>query len=180
MTTHQIGLDAWIVQDGNYTDFAVGESRKFALKLHSYTLKPSPVKSASMSLIGPARYAIHASVEFMQPDAWVADFGLRAYCEQPLAPEVSVGNWLESEVYLGVDPFMYFERHCKLPGMPALTYDWKIRGILLETTPWITEGTTSFRDKAKKSHKAVTKTNAWDDDDGCASYVLECECLGPA
>ena len=87
------------------------------------------------------------------------------------------------EIYLGIDPFFYFEDLHKLPGMPALQYDWRIERILLETTPWLSTkrpegGTLMERDKTKESFREVERTDAWQDDEGRGSYELECEKIG--
>ena len=34
-TTLQVGLNSWIIADGNYTDFSVGEARSFALEYYN-------------------------------------------------------------------------------------------------------------------------------------------------
>ena len=35
-----VGLDAWIIQDGNYADFRVGEEQDFALEFYPILLNP--------------------------------------------------------------------------------------------------------------------------------------------
>ena len=67
--------------------------------------------------------------------------------------------------------------------MPELRYDWRIRSIWLETTPWLSsideKGRTSLRrHEEQESFVEVAETNAWEDDGGHAHYLLECERIG--
>jgi hypothetical protein len=99
-------------------------------------------------------------------------------CEPP--PVAKQGAWVEAEIYLGIDPFFYFEELDSLPGMPALQYEWRIGGISLETTPWLsrqddTGRTFMTRDEQRESFREVPATNAWDDDQGHGDYILACE-----
>ena len=179
MNTLQIGLAAWIIQDGNYDDFAVNQEAKFALEFCPHSLSPAQPGTPRLDSIGPARYSIHGHVDFVDSKAWVVDFGLRAFHEAACPPGILPQSWVQGEVYLGIDPFFYFERLYDLPGMPELSYKWVIKHIKLETTPWITTGRFSARDESKTSFKDIQKTDAWHDDGGRAHYTLECECLGP-
>ena len=36
-----IGLSAWIIQDGNYGDFRVGQQARFALEFHPQAMEPA-------------------------------------------------------------------------------------------------------------------------------------------
>jgi hypothetical protein len=106
-----------------------------------------------------------------------------AYQNHEPPPVAKQGTWIEGEVYLGIDPFFYFEDLHALPGMPALQYEWNIRSIFLETTSWLsvkdeTGRTIRTRDEQHESFIEVAETNAWDDDGGNGHYVLECERVG--
>jgi hypothetical protein len=86
---------------------------------------------------------------------------------------------VEGEIYLGIDPFMYFEGLKNMSGMPALTYGFRIERIFLETTPWLTQSDEAgrprmVRDDRNESYQEVTETDAWNDDNGHAHYVLQC------
>src|SRR5262245_42421183 len=134
METFQIGLASWIIQDGNYADFSVGQDTQFALEFHPYSLTLAQAEKCTVNPIGPARYLIHGRVDFIHAEAWVLDFGLRAYQDRKPPADLSARSWVQGEIYLGVDPFFYFERLRSLPGMPSLSYAWRIRQIKLETT----------------------------------------------
>jgi len=60
-----------------------------------------------------------------------------AYQQQKPPPFRRGRQWVEGEVYLGIDPFFYFEDLYRMDGMPPLSYTWLVRQIMLETTPWI-------------------------------------------
>jgi hypothetical protein len=162
--TLQIGLPSWIIQDGNYRDFSVGQEATFALEFSPHSLTPAEGETPRADLLAPGRYSIQGRVEFITKEAWILDFGLQAYQDlRDLAPprDASLGSWVKGEVDLGVDPYPYFEQLSRLKGMPELTYRWLLRGIMLETTPWLTGPDNSrFRDPAKQSFRSVDKTDA--------------------
>jgi hypothetical protein len=110
---------------------------------------------------------------------WVLDAGFLAYQESQPPRFAKKGAWVSGEIYLGIDSFMYFEGLKNIIGMPALTYNFRIGQILLETTPWLTTTdesgrTMMLRDEQNESHRKVAETDAWNDDNGDAHYVLEC------
>jgi hypothetical protein len=176
-----IGLSAWIIQDGNYGDFSIGQHAKFALEFGALdTLRPVADGLVTAEYLGAARYRVRARVAFVSDSVWVIDVGAyMAFSEGP--PEgAQLGALVQGDVYLGIDPFFYFEGLCKIPSMPPLSYRWLIREIQLETTPWrdgrLPNGTrTRERDDSKESFAPTTATNAWHDDGGHGHYVLSCE-----
>ena len=92
---------------------------------------------------------------------------------------MSVGKFVTAEIYLGIDPFFYFERLCKFSGMRPLIYSWKINSIRQQTAPFIETRNPSgqkllVRDEAKLGYKKLEKTDAWKDDDGHGEYILNC------
>ena len=180
MNTLQIGLDAWIIQDGNYPDFFVNQEVSFALEFHPHSLRPSSDGLRSFTLTDHALYSVHGSIDFIHKETWVIDIGILAYADGAIPEEFCSPRWIDGELYLSVDPFFYFESLKNLPGIPALTYRWRIQNIKLETTPWIKTERHWTRDSNKTSFRDVSKTDAWNDDEGHAHYLLESECLGSA
>jgi hypothetical protein len=91
-----------------------------------------------------------------------------------------VGAAVSGRIYLGVDPFFYFEHLRNEAGMPDLFSDWFVRRILLETTPW-TESTDArgrrvlARDAGRESFTEVAATDVRNHDGGHGHYILECE-----
>lgn len=179
--TLNIGLDSWIIQDGNYEEFIAGQEMEFALEFHPNNFAKSDIKVFSFKKIKGSLYKIRGQIVFSSKKVQVVDFGVLSYQENP--PEKAVkGSWIEAEIYLGVDPFMYSEELKKIEGIPLLNYKFRVAQIHLETTPWLTEidatGRKSMlRDSTRESYRQVTRTDAWKDDEGNAHYVLECEPL---
>jgi len=179
MTSLNIGVDSWIIQDGNYADFFVGQQASFALEFYPQSLKPSHSQSVAFSNVRGSRYRIHAQVVFCQVGVWVLNMGFLAYQQSEPPDYVSQGSWVEGEIYLGIDPFMYFEDLKNLSGIPALAYSFSVEKIFLETTPWLKKveesgGEIRWRDEQNESYRKIEKMDAWNDDHGHASYVLEC------
>jgi hypothetical protein len=178
-----VGISSWIIQDGNYSDFRVGETMKFALEFYPHTLEVARSHEASFERIRASRYRIRGQVVYVGRSAWVIDFGVMAYRNHEPPMIAKKGSWVEGEVYLGIDPFFYLEELHSLPGMPALRYEWRVKTIFLETTPWLsrkdeTGRTILTRDEQQESFVEVPETNAWDDDAGRGHYILECEKTG--
>src|SRR5215813_14286261 len=137
MESLNIGIDAWIIQDGNYADFTVGQKAQFALEFYPYSLTPSHSTSKSITHLKASRYNVCGQVVYKTKQVWVLDMGFLAYQEEKAPKYATESSWVEGEVYIGIDPFFYFERLNKLPDMPELTYSFRIEQIFLETTPWI-------------------------------------------
>lgn len=175
-----IGIDSWIIQDGNYSDFTVGQETQFAIEFYPLSLQSSVCSSPVAVNVEMNRYKVCGQVTYLSQDAWAIDIGFFVYQESQPPEFVMNNSWIEGEIYLGIDPFMYFESLKKRSDMPFLTYSFKIGQIFLETTPWITTLDNALgreilvRDKEKESFKEVTKTSAWNDDNGNASYVMRC------
>ena len=173
----KIGLDSWIIQDGNYTDLSVGDILSFALEFFSESFVVSNDGQLSCKHLQNSHYQITARVTFKEDDLTIIDFGHYAYSESKV--EAEIGQWLTGKFYIGVDPFMYFESWEKQLHVPKIKSKWRIDHIYLETTPWIEENPKRLvRDKSRFSEIEITKTNAWRDDNGRASYNLECTEIG--
>lgn len=180
-----IGLSAWIIQDGNYPDFEAGKAYDFALEFYPHVPPTCHTDTTAPSLIslGDALYDATGSVIFGSEDAWIVDFGVAAFREEHVPAAATVGTSVKSRIYLGVDPFFYFERLSRIVGMPKITQHWFVHGIQLETTPWVEsldENGRKFRtrDESRKSYHAVNATDAWKHDGGHGHYLLDCEWRG--
>ena len=174
-----ISVDSWIIQDGNYCDFAVGDTSKFALEFSGKNLVPTFTCERSAQLLHTSVYRIQAMVVFVHPTVWVIDFGVLAFWDVEPPSFAKIGDWVEGDIFVGIDPFFYKEYLHKLPGIPNLHYNWEVEGVLRQDTPWLTAvneqgGITMSRDAAREQWTDVQHTKAWDDDDGRASYVLRC------
>jgi len=182
MESLNIGVAAWIIQDGNYGDFSVGQKAKFALEFYPHSLILSPKDSKSVTHLKASVYQVCAQVIYRTNEVWVLDTGFLAYQEAKPPRDAQVGSWVEGQMYVGIDPFFYFEGLNKLPGMPALTYSFRVEQISLETTPWI-KSQDEFgrevmsRDDRQETYREVSETDAWNDDGGNAHYILKCICI---
>jgi hypothetical protein len=81
--TLAVGLASWIIQDGNYGDFARGDRPAFALEFYDRrSLEPFEPKVDSVpSLIheGNAHYHAVGRVVYVAGRWWVIDFGVLVF-----------------------------------------------------------------------------------------------------
>jgi hypothetical protein len=178
----EVGLSSWIIQDGNYGDFGTGQCADFALEFFSQSFDRADIKTKSARSLGFAKYDVTAKVIYLTPEVWVLDFGLRAFRDSKPPAGITVGSFVTAEIYLGIDPFFYFEGLHALPGMPPLIYSWKVDSIAQQTAPFIETRDTFgrkvlVRDEKKFGYRTIDKTNVWKDDGGDAEYVLFCSQL---
>jgi hypothetical protein len=176
--TWVIGLDSWIVQDGNYDDFSRGQNASFALEFYPGPVTVVGSANPTASHLGGGRYSVEGQVVFAGEGAWVLDCGVYVYEQHPPPAGVVEGGSVRGEVSLGVDPFFYFEELAKLPGIPPLVYRWHIERIELDLAPWIEVGPRALaRDPSRLGWKDVEATDSWNDDGGSAHYLLHSRLL---
>ena len=161
-----IGLSPWIIQDGNYGDFHVGQVADFALEVFGPSpLLPSELTEGRATLIEGCRYSVNAEVAYSGSDLAVLDFGVRAY-SQHLRP---TSRWVGGELSLGIDPYFYFEQLSKDSRVPPLIYAWKVTRILRDSAPYIEGVGPGGRkawvwDEPKRVSEDVDHTDAWGED----------------
>jgi len=176
-----IGLSSWIIQDGNYEDFVVGEARRFALEFYAPEgLNRKDVGDPSLHELELDTYSAVGRAVFVAPEVWVLDFGILVYREERPPKQGSIGALFAGRVHIGIDPFFYTEYLRDVPGMPNLYYDFMIDEILLETTPWEFSGRVQKRRVGDRSFVSVSRSDAWNHDGGNADYVLRCRVLRSA
>ncbi|HMN41626.1 MAG TPA: hypothetical protein PKE29_12330 [Phycisphaerales bacterium] len=173
-----IGLSAWIIQDGNYDDFACGELRRFALEFYpARGLRAASGEAPGLVHLDNAMYSAGGRVCHAGPDAWVVDFGgVMAFRDEAAPSWAREGALVAGDVYLGIDPFFYFERLYKLPGVPPLIYEWRIEAIDMDSTPFVDSidekgRAVKVRDESRKGRVPIPATDGWKDD---REYVLHC------
>jgi hypothetical protein len=142
-------LEGWVLQDGNYPDFVSGARQEFAIEFD--VRQDRPLRYAAGGEIGHrftgsySHYQVTGEVVHVR-DAFVLDFGIRAYCNH-LVPyqgrTVCVGDRLSGTVSLAVDPFFYFEQLAQKRGMPPLVYSWNVTEVQLDTPKVLTQPQTS-------------------------------------
>lgn len=180
MNSLHIGVSSWIIQDGNYPNFRIGDVARFALEFHPHTIRESTETSTSCMRVNGSNYRVTAQTIFVNQNVFVLDFGLLAYDQASQPKWMKSGKFIDAEIDVGIDPFFYFEELHAIKGMPELRYGFRIRGIELETTPWMStidsDGRTMMtRDESQKSFQPIAETDAWSDDNGNAHYILEIE-----
>lgn len=82
MQTHElvVGINAWVIQDGNYGDFSHGEQHRFAIEFYGPELTASAERVKRCHHIGEGNYAIAGEVIFLTPTVWVLDIGIKVFC----------------------------------------------------------------------------------------------------
>lgn len=185
MSDWKVGLSAWIIQDGNYGNFRCHERADFALEFYPQHCQPSSSSEKQGLWLYASQYRVNAEVVFISERCFVIDFGVLAYREAEPPKSIRKGSWLQAEIYLGVDPFFYFEDLARISGMPLLIYSWHVNKIGIETAPFIetvdARGTRNMvRDETKSAFREIRQTDAWNDDNGNGEYVLECTLMDAA
>lgn len=171
-----IGLAAWIIQDGNYGEFTVGERADFALEFYvAGEVVVVPDSAPHATHLRDDRYDIVGRVVHVDQQSWVLDFGLLAFQDGVVPDGVVPGLTVRTSIRLGVDPFMYFERLSHDPGYPDMVYTWDVRAIRRETAPYVLNGNLLVRDETRLAWIDVRRTDAWNDDAGLADYLFDCD-----
>lgn len=181
--TWEIGLSAWVIQDGNYPDFEVGQTMEFAVEFwmpDGAGYQPSE-ESISATNRSDCIYDAVAEIIYQSADVTILDIGFRAYRETSMFQPLPVGSMVAARLGLGVDPYSYFEYLSQIPSVPPLIYSWKILSILRQTAPFLetlSEGREiRIRDSRRLAYEEIDKTDAWNDDGGNAEYVVRCDLL---
>jgi hypothetical protein len=171
--TMMIGLSSWIIADGNYEHFKCGDRASFALGFYPanspleiprdwLSVNPPGVDRASIRHVEGSDYIVTAKVtQVLDYEGWwVIDAGILMYRAGMPPDDVKPGCWVSGKIYVGIDPFDYFERLSRHHAAPALIYDWDITKIDLETTPLIEEGRLRWRDQSRRGWREVNDTKA--------------------
>lgn len=159
----EIYLARWIIEDGNYDDFCVGEQRKFALEFWASTpLTESTENVMALREQSGHSYDVVGKLVFASDGVWVIDCGVLAYSEREseIESRSKVGDFVEGNLRFGVDPFTYFERHWKIPNIPPLIYEWQVNSIEQDTTPYTlsNDARMYIRDESQRRHQSVHGT----------------------
>ncbi|QKK17100.1 hypothetical protein [Rhizobium indicum] len=172
-----VGLSAWIIMDGNYGEFQKGQRAAFALEFYNEAaLRISEHRGdVFMRRESGSFYQARGRVTHISEDWWAMDFGIPAFQNVPPPKDVRPGTWLEGRVYIGIDPFFYFEQISHFDDAPDMIHDWIIEGIEMQTAPFVDAGENRMvRDPALSGWREIPETDAWNDDDGSAEYLLHC------
>jgi hypothetical protein len=167
-----VGLSSWVIADGNYEHFAVGDAVDFALEFAGSSLATAGDESRRVERAGDG-YQIQAAVLFAEPDLAVIDFGLGAYTEHPRSA-LTAGSFVRGHINLMVDPFFYFERHALRAAVPPLIYSWAITGIWWQTAPFVLKGWRWEREEAQGAWAPLDRTDAAPPNWGGHEFLLRC------
>jgi hypothetical protein len=150
----EIYLARWIIEDGNYDDFCVGDRRKFALEFWA----PTPLTKSAENVMALREqsghsYDVTGKLVFTSDGVWVIDCSVLAYSEgeSEIDGGCKVGDFVQGSLRFGVDPFFYFEQNYKIPNIPPLIYEWQVNSIEQDTTPYIlsNDARTYIRDERR-------------------------------
>lgn len=175
----RIGLNSWIIQDGNYPELAAGEVAEFAVE---FEFSETPVRveptQPNIEPLQDAEYLVRGEVVTLLDGVWVLNCGLVSIYQAVAAPAgIGVGEMVFGRATLGIDPCFYLGELKSLVGMPPLVYTWRIDEVRMYTAPWVRTDWGWERDPTKVEWRQIEETNAWHDEGGIAEYLLVCTLL---
>ncbi|HEX6036514.1 hypothetical protein, partial [Longimicrobium sp.] len=134
-----IGLDAWVMEDGNYGNFGVGETTEFALEFWGRRdTAPTELRQRECEPLDGHRYRVVAPVVWTDGDIWMIDVGVLAYVLYPIEGTIEgtiEGEWIAGEIRLQIDCFHYFQQWGPTGEVPPAIYTWRITGIREYSAP---------------------------------------------
>jgi hypothetical protein len=171
-----IHIPAWVILDGNYANFAVGDFSEFALCSIFPKVVPQETGVTGARRCGD-RYVIEAKVVAESGRVRFFDFGLAAYVHATRLetdPRSLAGvSWFTATTELAVDWFTYFDDLAKLPGVPPLIYPWTITGVWRKVRRAI-DGPEQQESENQVRYTALEKTDALGFDSAHFEYLLRC------
>jgi hypothetical protein len=173
-----VGIQAWVIQDGNYDEFLVGRRYDFQVEGLPLMVEQSEVGEVpQVRHVERGRHEFSGAVlKFLGHGAWVIDFGVYCYGDAPLPKGLRIGDALAGAVSFFLSSPAVYEQAFESEA-PFRTYSWRVEGIRRETAPLVEEGRVRRRDLAKAGYVGVQATNALADDPA-AFYLLDCTLLG--
>jgi hypothetical protein len=176
-TILKVGIDAWIIQDGNYEDLEVGQPISFALEFYAKEYFDSAGEDKGLQQRSDEFISNGVGeVVFIGPKVWIADFGVMAYAEGSPPPGLRIGSKFGAKIYIGIDHYPYFEDFYRLEGIPPLIYSWNIRDLKLDVTPLIQGSDRALvRDESRIAFRNIEKMDSWKDENGHGDYIATCE-----
>jgi len=174
-----IGVDAYMIHD-TFNDFYTGQIAEFAIE--AMTEDEEIISGESLKTIKPlelALYEFDAEVSYLNKNYGVIDFGIKATTRLDVG--TPIGTRIQGQTTLFTD-WEYPPSKNSYPDFPPMIYTWKIWSIYIQTGPYIVTynsvgGKSIRRDETKIGYQPVERTNAWEDDDKNAFYLLNCTLL---
>ena len=169
------GLDAGIIQDGHHQDFFRGQQAEFAVEFDLAGWEPSPDGSPSAQRVGDCDYDVVARVAAVAGEGWVLDCGLLAHsgAQAPPPPEIAQGDSVAARARLGVSTVAHPQARFGVEGLRRL---WFVERVHHKVDPaeTVIEPSLLVGDPQEIGWEELAFTSAWQDDDGRATYLLEC------
>src|SRR5438067_13006493 len=100
MPEWNVGMSAWIIQDGNYGDFQRHQKAKFAVEFYPHDFQPIAASETMAQCVEGSRYRVHAQVSSVLKGAWVVDFGVQAFQQSKPPKGIRKGAWLAADIDL--------------------------------------------------------------------------------
>jgi hypothetical protein len=173
-----IGLEPWVMVDGHYGDFSVGDTTEFALEFWGgRTLAPTDQRRMQCEPLGGHRYRVVAPVVWTDGDFSMIDIGVQAYVLYPIEQTVPEAGWVAGEIRLDIDCFHYFQQWGPAGEVPPAIYTWRITGIREHSAPRPPDdGDYVDPDDLPWTVRDVERTRAWEiPEDRVVRYALVCE-----
>jgi hypothetical protein len=122
-----IALSAWVIQDGNYLNFRVGEIVEFAVEFYQeegVSVRPT-AGDISSTLLHDTTYEVVSEVVCKTETIAIIDIGILVYRHNARPPKTLGENRFRTQLALEVDPYSYFEGLSRLQNVPSLIYSWR-------------------------------------------------------
>lgn len=132
-----VGAGGWIIEDGSYGDFELGQEAVFGIEPTSaaISIKEAATSPSSMP-VGEANRDFVGKLEFVGADAWLLNVGLVTYGVANYLPAgAQVGDTLIGNGYVGIECPGIHDVEAFRAGAPPYRYSWRIDRIEKETTP---------------------------------------------
>ncbi|MFL5385518.1 MAG: hypothetical protein ACJ8GN_23595 [Longimicrobiaceae bacterium] len=126
-----VGIEPWLVDDGEYGVLHVGRPIDFALRWEAIALEAAPAAQPQALALGEGVYQVQATVVRSAEEVCVIDFGLLAHAYD-FPGWLREGDAVRGDVALGIDTGSYRRGHYEDLDLPALIYPWRLDRIVLE------------------------------------------------
>src|SRR5258708_19649006 len=106
-----VGLSSWIIQDGNYGDFARDANAAFALEFYASPsleeVEPDPSRAPSLTHVGDANYDVLGQVVHVADDWWGLNGGVLVFREERPPTNARPPTRLRRPIHLPTHPFSH-------------------------------------------------------------------------
>ncbi len=165
-----LSLSDWIIHDGNYPELGIGDELDFALCVYAMKQGASEVRTPALRHESGDEHAFVARVVAARPHVTVLDAGYLCYVSDDLGEPDVAAEWIEGRMVLSPDPFFWKESYEGLPGLPHITYRWRVERIHEQDFSAVGE--------AGPRVEELDRTRAGSKVGGVVTYELLCTCRG--